>query len=188
MSFKRPFGQLSVEELNQKLRRLAHYFEQGEELTDQRLDAYLLIKKKIEELSSDSTVHTALEFNVREDRIHCSYWVSKLLNHQEYSHLRFKILKKGYPNFDFYPGMLDPVSKQEFNRYEKYRLPLFIGTQLGLYPKTSSLFFYHDRIIAILGKSTLSGHVSGLSLYRIKAGDNRINMLNNKIITFKNEK
>ena len=53
------------------------------------------------------------------------------------------------------------------------RLPLFIGTQFGIAPKIENLtnFFNGEKEIAILGKSALSGTVSGLSIYKIELTD-----------------
>lgn len=51
MSFKRPFNEISIDELNQKMIRLIYYFEQGEELSDEKLDYYNLLKKRILELN-----------------------------------------------------------------------------------------------------------------------------------------
>ena len=48
MSFKRSFTDLSIQELYQKLRRVIYYFEEGEPLTDEKLDLYLLLKNRIE--------------------------------------------------------------------------------------------------------------------------------------------
>ena len=53
MSFKRPFEDLSISELYQKLRRVIDYFESGNEITDQYLDIYLILKKRIEYLEKN---------------------------------------------------------------------------------------------------------------------------------------
>ena len=53
MSFKRPFEELSIHELYQKLRRVTDYFESGNEITDHYLDIYLLLKKRIDYLEKN---------------------------------------------------------------------------------------------------------------------------------------
>ena len=53
MSFKRPFEDLSIQELSQKLRRVIDYFESGYEITDHYLDMYLILKKRIEYLEKN---------------------------------------------------------------------------------------------------------------------------------------
>ena len=59
MSFKRPFEELSIQELSQKLRRVIDYFESGYEISDHYLDLYLILKKRIE----------YLEKNLRKDEL-----------------------------------------------------------------------------------------------------------------------
>ncbi len=46
MSFKRPFEDLSIHELYHKLRGVIDYSELGNEITDDKLDMYLLIKRR----------------------------------------------------------------------------------------------------------------------------------------------
>ena len=53
MSFKRPFEELSIQELSQKLRRVIDYFESGYEITDHYLDIYLVLKKRIDYLGKN---------------------------------------------------------------------------------------------------------------------------------------
>ena len=47
------------------------------------------------------------------------------------------------------------------------RLPLFIGTQFGIYPAKAQIkeFKSYNGLYAVLGKSVLSGSVFGLSIY-----------------------
>jgi len=54
MSYKKPFSEYTLQELNMHLRRFIASFENGVELTDNRLDGYNLLKKRIQELE-DST-------------------------------------------------------------------------------------------------------------------------------------
>jgi len=55
MSFKRPFEDLSIQELSQKLRRVIDYFESGYEINDHYLDLYLILKERIEYLEKNKT-------------------------------------------------------------------------------------------------------------------------------------
>ena len=66
MSFKKPFKDLSSQELHQKLRRLIYYFERGEPLTDENLDMYLLLKKRINDLDArqDPDIFKIVELEV----------------------------------------------------------------------------------------------------------------------------
>ena len=57
MSFKRPFEDLSIQELSQKLRRVIDYFESGNEITDHYLDMYLILKKRIDYLEKNLPEH-----------------------------------------------------------------------------------------------------------------------------------
>jgi hypothetical protein len=122
------------------------------------------------------------------------YWIKHFKDNPEYGSLRFKKLDKGfygYPPFDFDETLLDVVDLETFIKIEKCRIPLFIGTQFGLYPWFYEFpdFYNEDKIIAILGKSVLTGHVAGLSIYRIPA-QSKHSCFNEtyKIISFKNEK
>ena len=47
--------------------------------------------------------------------------------------------------------------------------PFFIGTQFGIYPKIDEIpnFLNEPKIIAVFGKSILSGCVAGLSIYKV---------------------
>ena len=99
-------------------------------------------------------------------RINTIYWVDRMEEIDQFKGTRFKILRKGYngyPPFNIYLDLVDKVDLEEFLYPEERRLPLFIGTQFGVYPKVS---FPDGQKFAVLGKSLLSGHVAGLSIYR----------------------
>jgi hypothetical protein len=103
-----------------------------------------------------------------------SLWIKHMKEYPDYPELRFKKLNSGfygYPLFNFDKSILDNVDLETFLMVEKDRIPLFVGTQFGIYPGLTDLpdFYKEDRTIAILGKSILSGHVSGLGLYLLKA-------------------
>lgn len=102
-----------------------------------------------------------------------SYWLAVFQKDDVNRNKRFKILNCGYPNFVLDSKHYDIVELEEFNRIEDDRLPLFIGTQFGIAPKIENLtnFFNGEKEIAILGKSALSGAVSGLSIYKIECTD-----------------
>ncbi|HEY5124363.1 MAG TPA: hypothetical protein VIK14_11570 [Ignavibacteria bacterium] len=111
----------------------------------------------------------------------------------EYGHLRFKKLDKGflgYPPFDIDKNLIDEVDLDTFIKNEETRIPLFIGTQFGLYPWFYEFpdFYNEDKIIAILGKSVLTGHIAGLRIIKIPAHSAHSSYKeSDKIISFKNE-
>jgi hypothetical protein len=125
--------------------------------------------------------------------INHKYWVRHLKENPYYNHLRFKKLNKGfngYPPFDFDDIPIDLVDLETFIRIEENLIPLFIGTQFGLYPWFYEFpdFYNGDKIIAILSKSELSGHVARLSLYKVDAHSKHSSYTKEqKIIYFKNE-
>jgi hypothetical protein len=108
-----------------------------------------------------------------------------------YGHLRFKKLKNqgfgGYPPFDIDETLIDEVDLDTFIKKEETRIPLFIGHQFGINPWFNNIpnFLFEDKIVAILGKSVLSGHVAGLSIYQIPANSPENEWI--KLIFFKNE-
>lgn len=101
-----------------------------------------------------------------------TYWIKHFKGDPEYGHLRFKKLDHGlggYPPFDIDENMIDKVDIQTFVKVEVDRIPLLITTQFGIFPwfDDISLFLKEEIIIAILGKSLLSGHVAGLGIYKL---------------------
>lgn len=86
-------------------------------------------------------------------------------------HLKFKMLASGYPPFMFPKNRLEEVDSLDFYKAEKECLPLFIGTQFGVYPKDISLNFFEGGRIAILEKSLLSGVQSAIIIYEINNGE-----------------
>ena len=121
------------------------------------------------------------------------YWVRHFKENSDYSHLRFKKLIKGfggYPPFDFDDILIDAVDLETFIKIEGKRIPLLIGTQSGLFPWFYEFpeFYNGNKIISILGKSVLTGHVEGLGLYKIDAPSKHSSYTKNQeIIYFKNE-
>ncbi len=111
-------------------------------------------------------------------------WLSKWLEDPAYVRIRFKMLEKGYPPVDFPPELVTKVPLNMFNRIEAERIPLFIGSQFGVHPRPGNLegFFNGEKLIAVLVKSLLSGHISGMNLYRIQADDTDFTGNNNRLI------
>jgi hypothetical protein len=119
-----------------------------------------------------------------------TYWIRHFKQNQDYGHLRFKKLNKGfagYPTFEFDETLIDEVDLDTFIKNEKTRIPLFIGTPMGLYPLLYKIpnFLSEDKIVAILGKSLLTGNVTGLRFYRINAGSHENER--EELIFFNNE-
>ena len=81
--------------------------------------------------------------------------------------LRLKKLNVGYPLFKLPNNLIDEVNLDEFVKDEENRLPLFIGSPFGVYPKLESVFKEKTKsqVIVVLSKSLLSGHVAGLYIY-----------------------
>lgn len=106
-------------------------------------------------------------------------WLEHFNKNHKYSKLRFKKLDNGfcgYPPFDFDDKFLDVVDFDTFIKVEENRLPMFVGTQFGVYPRLINLpdFYEKNQIVAILGKSLLTGTVTGLSLYEIVKGSDQL--------------
>jgi len=123
------------------------------------------------------------------DRPWTKYWIDKFLKDSAYRRNRFKILHSGYPQFELTESLADEVGVDEFSLIEKNRIPLFIGTQFGIFPRVNEMphFFNGKKIIAVLGKSLLSGAVAGLSIYLIRETEKEFLAENiSKIAYFKN--
>jgi hypothetical protein len=119
-----------------------------------------------------------------------TYWIKHFKQNSEYGYLRFKKLTKGfagYPTFEFDETLIDEVDIDTFIKKEESRIPLFIGTPMGLYPALYEIpnFLSEDKIVAILSKSLLTGHVAGLRFYRIQAGS--LKNEREELIFFNNE-
>jgi hypothetical protein len=121
-----------------------------------------------------------------EDKPWTKYWIKSFLKDQQHGQKRLKRLEKGYPPFEIDEALIDIVEFDEFIQIEERRIPLFIGSQFGIHPSIDNIpqFFNGEKLIAILGKSLLSGHVAGLSLYQI--GKNEKKFKFDKIGYYKN--
>ncbi len=115
------------------------------------------------------------------------YWIKKFKNEELNGQKRFKRLNKGYPPFDIDQSLIDIVEMEEFIKIEEQRLPLFIGSQFGISPNIDDMpeFFNGRKLIAILNKSLLSGHVSGLIVYQIEENEKKFNY--KKVESYKND-
>jgi len=90
----------------------------------------------------------------------------KFSSHKNWYQHKFKILKNVYPKFDFPANLVNIVNAEQFLETEPKVLPLFLGSQFGMHPNPEEIFYDNDKsiLVAILNKSLLSGHVSGLSI------------------------
>ncbi len=115
------------------------------------------------------------------------YWIKKFKNDQDHGQKRFKKLNVDYPPFEIDEAIIDTVEWDEFIKIEEHRIPFFIGSQFGINPRIIEMpeFFNGKKLVAILSKSLLSGHVSGLNLYQIEEHEDKFN--HNKIAEFKND-
>ena len=109
----------------------------------------------------------------KNDESHLLKWTEKLKKNNEFENIRFKKLNVVYPLFVFPQNLLDEVNFENFVYTEKNRLPLFIGSQFGVFPKLEEIYNGNEEVIkiAILSKSLLSGTVSGLKIYLYSNGD-----------------
>lgn len=115
---------------------------------------------------------------------HNHFWLERFLSCYDYGHLQFKKLDSGYPLFSFLQNIIADVSETVFCTKEEYRLPLFIGSQFGLHPRSNTIegFFNGEKKVAVLSKSLMSGHVAGLTIYQLDASTTSI--LEGERITF----
>lgn len=86
------------------------------------------------------------------------------------NHIKFKMLASGYPSFRFPEDLLEEVDLHDFYKAEEERLPLYIGTQFGIYPNSFPIRTFEGKKIAILDKSQLSGSQFSIILYEIREG------------------
>jgi len=116
-------------------------------------------------------------------------WLKHFKDNKQFSHFRFKIPQsKHYIDID--KDLIDIVDKETFLKIEENRIPLFLGTQFGVYPQYDIKEIAHQsRIIAILGKSLLSGNVSGVTFYKLRKNGACINCESSRkeIIQFENK-
>lgn len=124
---------------------------------------------------------------IKEDKPKAKYWIKNFKNDRVHGYKKFKRLNVGYPRFEIDKAIIDTVEFEEFLNIEEQRIPLFIGSQFGIYPRIDEIpnFFNGRKVIAILSKSLLSGHVSGLKLFQIEKNDKKFTY--NEIRLYKNE-
>lgn len=97
-------------------------------------------------------------------------WIDTFDADPTWSHVRFKTFGKlpGYIPDRFPARLWELVSREDFEKVEENRLPLFMGTQFGISPRPHTVLPNdQERIIAILGYSALSGNIGGLSVRTI---------------------
>jgi hypothetical protein len=114
-------------------------------------------------------------------------WIQLFKSDGLYGSNRFKWLGVNHPPFEIDDKLFDYVTKDDFIKIEKNRIPILLGSQFGIYPNIDKMpeFFNGTKLVAILGKSLLSGHVAGLSIYQIEAEDKRL-FLFKKIAYYRN--
>jgi len=122
-----------------------------------------------------------------EDRPWTKYWIKSFMKDQKHGRKRFKRLDKGYPQFEIDESLIDIVDFEEFIQIEEGRIPFFVGSQFGIQPKIDDIpqFFNGEKQIAVLGKSLLSGHVAGLTIFQIGKDEKKFNF--NEIAYYENK-
>jgi len=82
--------------------------------------------------------------------------------------MKYKLLNTGYPSTIKFPENIIFVDNECFIKAESNQIPLFIGTQFGVFPKEHSSFQnFIGQKIAIIGKSLLSGVQTDIQEYII---------------------
>lgn len=111
-------------------------------------------------------------------------WIEKFKQDPLHGHKRFKRLETGYPSFEIDDDLIDIVDLESFVKIEDDRFPLFIGTQFGIFPRVDNVpgFINGRKLVAILGKSLLSGCVAGVSLHQIEENDTSFRL--RKVVTW----
>lgn len=106
------------------------------------------------------------------------YWYYWYQKHPVLRDIRLKKRVGGYPMFYLETKFYDEVPNEVFGTYESDRISFFLGSQFGVHPKPESDYL-KDYIgyAAVLGKSMLSGHVAGLSIYSLVQGELREKLL-----------
>ncbi len=121
-------------------------------------------------------------------QLYKTYWMKNFIQNPQFGKKRFKRIANNFPDkVELDDTYVDLVDIEDFIKIEDERIPLFIGTQFGIYPHFEDIpnFFNGKKLVAILGKSLLSGVVSGLSLYEI--GENDKEFSHDKIAVFYND-
>lgn len=127
-----------------------------------------------------------------ENRPWTKYWIIKFKENSIYGNKRFKMLdtiNTKYPPFEIDHDLIDKVDFSNFIKDDDNRIPFFVGSQFGISPGHPLYYFNkteNARIIAILGKSLLSGCVFGISLYKIEKKNTELVMT--KFLVFNNVK
>lgn len=102
-------------------------------------------------------------------------WVTSFRNNKQWKSIRFKIFCSGYPPLYMPADLTDLVDMRTFMTIEPNRIPLFMGTQFGVYPKIDTKGLDNlsmTFVVAIQGKSLLSGCVSGVT-FHLQEGNKR---------------
>jgi len=121
---------------------------------------------------------------------HTILWLNHFNTNARFSSIRFKVLNECNPRLNFDPDLIDNVEHDTFISIEKDRIPLFLGSQFGIQPRIDDIsgFFNGEKLIAILGKSLLSGVVAGLFIYKIEKNDLSFSAApSQKVIFFRNQ-
>jgi hypothetical protein len=67
------------------------------------------------------------------------YWIKRLEEDEQYGNIRFKILNEGFHKLGIKTNKIDIVELDEFIKIDPVRIPLFVGTQFGIYPRIESV-------------------------------------------------
>ncbi len=111
--------------------------------------------------------------------LQANLWWRAYLDDPFYGSFQLKRLKNGMPSYcDILMSMIPGVELEEFREIESDRLPLFAGSQFGIFPRLEDVFNdTKERTVVILNFSMLSGCMAGVSIYKTR-GPKAIKKLN----------
>lgn len=104
-----------------------------------------------------------------EERPWLQYWYFWFKKHPLLRDLRIITTKKG-PRFTLDSNRFEFVSDKVFFTPDETAIPLFLGSQFGLYPREESVPDDYEGFVAVLGKSLLSGVVAGVGIQYFSNG------------------
>ncbi len=103
-------------------------------------------------------------------------WVNWFWSNTLFSKKRLICLNEAYHGVRQSTWLFKVVDESGFSRYEQREIPLFIRTQVSLYPEVEHLsgFFETERLVAVLYRSAYSQQNISLVIYRTRKGDKQL--------------
>lgn len=100
------------------------------------------------------------------------FWLKKMEGDEIYGNVTFKKLNCGYSRNSIPDFRTVTVGFDEFTKEESGFLPLFIGTEYGLVPKTTPVLWkaLEGQTVALLEKSAVTGYERQLKICEVHCG------------------